>query len=863
MNIKWFAVVVGTACLTLRLLSAHGGTQRECIERASLTAEQRTVRVEPTQPVMQPHAKSFGVLPVQFVENRGQFPEPARFVVGAPHAMSWITNAGLVLTTAKSAPRLATPRSEYGVGEETGESGAMSPVLAANVALTFENAASCAFVRALEPTATRFSYFLGNDPARWVKGVVGHSRLRWDDLYPGVSVELSGESGHLEYDVSLAPGADLASFVIRVDGAEGLSLQSDGTLCIDTAGGPIHQAPPPTWELDNRGAERRVACRYRLIDPQRFGFEVEGREPSLPLVIDPELIFGTFIGGSSADEVNCTAVDAFGYIYLGGGTSSGTDFPVTPGAFSTTIGSFKPDGFVAKMSAAGDSIVYATYIGGNDTQDAPSQISVVNDGEVTVAGSTGSTNFPTTQGAFDSVLSGLTDGYIVRLAADGSDLVFSTMIGGSKQDAILGMGVDDEGRACFAGKTWSSDYPVTPNAFVSIMPPIGVAGSLGRLSADGSTLEYSTFVPGASTTKGLALDAVGHAYVTGHAGSGYIKTPGAFHTSSEHVFVYKFDFDGNALVYSSTFGSAGIEIVYGIAVDSSGSAYVTGDTDGSTFPTTPGAFDVTFNGDHDAFIAKLSPDGRALDYGTFFGGSGTDQSFSIAVDAQQRLFIAGRTFSTNLPVTPDAFDPALSGNDGAYFAELSADGSSLLYCTYFGGSTLYEFPLVVAVDELGDAIVAGYTHAPDFPTTPGSFMPDFGTGDANMGFVLKFNCAPWTDLGHGLASRGGIEPHFIGSGDLVAGGVTSLALNHAVANAPAFLVVGLSQVALPLKGGTLIPEPVLIIEFVVPATGGFDLTFPWPSGLPVGTEIVMQAWIADAGGPVGFSATNGLSAVTP
>ncbi|HZL99340.1 MAG TPA: SBBP repeat-containing protein, partial [Planctomycetota bacterium] len=779
---------------------------------------------------------AFRSLPLEFVENRGQMPKPARYVVGAPHAPAWVTDCGIVLTilqgdVSKRPSDRERPRRLHSV-----EALETTPVRGAHVALTFEGASAASEVESVEPSSAQFSYFLGDDPSQWVKGVPGSRRLRWSGLYPGVSVELHGEAGTLEYDVHLESGADLSQVSVRVEGADRLSVQDDGSLRIDTAAGAIHQAPPPTWVVLPDGGQRSVACHYVVLDDWHYGFSVDGRDADRPLVIDPELQFGTFVGGSGSDECRGIAVDASGSAYIAGYAGS-IDFPVTPGAFDTTIGTIKPDGVIAKLSAAGESLLYATYLGGNDSSDSVTLIDVTVGGEVVVAGGTGSSDFPTTIGALDTTIDGETDSFVTRLSADGSSLIYSTLIGGNDDDAIQGMELDSQERACFAGMTRSPDFPVTPNAFVPTINPALLDGMLGRLSPDGTTLDYGTFMPGASNTQCLALDPDGNACVGGGASSFYVTTPGAFQTPTGNEFIYKFDFDSSAFVFSSMFGGWTLDFLESIAVDSVGAVYAAGDTDSFNFPTTAGAYDTSFNGDSDAFVVKLSSDGSTLEYGTFFGGSADDPTFALALDSQDRAYIAGRTFSTNLPVTPDAFDSALSGGDGAFFAQLSADGSELLYATYFGGTTFWQFPLDIAIDAFGDAFVVGYTHAPDFPTTPGSFMPDYGTATPNQGFVLKFAFGPWSSVGHSLAGMNGLTPALLGEGSLEPGSAGSIELAQARPLAPAYLLLGLSHLDAAFKGGTMVPDPLLLIPLSTNSLGGLTLSWAhWPSGLPAGTE---------------------------
>ena len=868
-QIIWTAVALA---LFLRLVATHSLAPIRQTERTprSTKADDTTRRAEESTEcsvanwgLSPPSRTASRVLPVQFVENRGQISGLARFITSWPHQRAWIAPTGLTLEIPCCDGHAVTAHGECTTEDKSARDAIA--VHGAHVALIFEDAAAGATVESVGSTSTNFSYFLGNDPKRWIKGIPGSQRLRWRGLYPGITVDLHGDAGHLEYDVSVEPSAELSDLVVRVEGAEGISLLPDGELRIETAGGPIYQAQPPTWEVTPDGRREPVACAYAILDDQHFSFITQRRDPAQVLVIDPELEFGTFLGGSSADECFGVAIDAEGNACLGGSTSSGTDFPVTLGAFDTTIGAFKPDGFVAKLSPGGDSLIYATYLGGNLSDESVSDIAVAQSGAVVVSGSTGSADFPTTPGAFDTSLDGETDSFITRLTSNGSDLEYSTLLGGDDDDAIRGLAVDSQERVCFAGLTRSPDFPVTPNAFQPVINPVFLDGMLGRLSADGAALDYSTFMPGTHNAQCLALDLEGRACVGGGADSFYVTTPGALHTPFGEQFVYKFDFEVGSLVYAAKFGGSEVEFLERLAVDARGAVYACGNSDSFNFPTTPGAYDTTQNGFSDAFVAKLSPDGDVLEWASLFGGSSSETKVVATIDTQDRVYVAGRTTSANLPATPDAFDMQLRGADGGFLAQLSADGSQLLYCTYFGGTSFWGIPRGVAINAMSEAYVVGYTHATDFPTTPGTVMPGYGPGtNSNNGFVLKFAFGPWTNVGHALAGVGGATPLLLGDGSLAASSPGSIALTKAKPSAPAHLIVGLLALSAPFKGGTMVPQPQLLIPLSTDSSGSRALSWlHWPAALPSGTELLLQYWIVDPAGPAGFSASNALQASVP
>jgi hypothetical protein len=323
------------------------------------------------------------------------------------------------------------------------------------------------------------------------------------------------------------------------------------------------------------------------------------------------LVYSTYLGGSGQDEGFGIAVDGGGNAYVTGSTSS-TDFPTTPGAFQTTLASSFGNAFVTKLTPDGTALAYSTYLGGYGT-DVGRAIAVDGAGNACVTGGTGSTNFPTTPGAFQPTLGGTFNAFVTQLSADGTALIYSTYLGGSGSDQGFGIAVDGMGNAYVTGSTNSINFPTTPGAFQTTKGSILATNVfVTQLSADGTTLTYSTYLGGTNVDIGLgiAVDGAGNAYVTGWTGStDFPTTPNAFQTESGgsyDVFVTKLSTDGTALVYSTYLGGNDADWGYAIAVDGAGSAYVTGYTNSSNFPTTPGAFQTTRTGSQNAFVTKLS-----------------------------------------------------------------------------------------------------------------------------------------------------------------------------------------------------------------------------------------------------------------
>jgi hypothetical protein len=420
---------------------------------------------------------------------------------------------------------------------------------------------------------------------------------------------------------------------------------------------------------------------------------------------------------------------------------------------------------VTKLNPTGSALVYSTYLGGS-SNDATGGIAVDAAGNAYVAGVTSSKDFPTTLGAFQPVFGGgstftefgmASDGFVTKLNATGSALIYSTYLGGFDDDEAGRIAVDAAGNAYVVGGTRCAqtsstpttqclnNFPTTPGAF----QPITVSGGAGfvtKLNPAGSAPVYSTFLGG--SVNAIALDADGNAYLSSF---GVTPTPGAFQTipgSGTDAGVTKLNAAGSALVYSTLLGGSGIDIGSGIAVDAARNAYLTGNTTSPDFPTTPGAFQRSFGGGDqfsgDAFVTKLNPTGSALVYSTYLGGSRPEWGGGIAVDVAGNAYVTGKTFSLDFPTSAGAFQSASGGDWDAYVTIFNPAGSALIYSTYFGGTSIDQ-GTAIAVDAAGNAYLTGQTAGPIFPatgdtffpTTAGAFQSTFGGGCCDA-FVAKF-----------------------------------------------------------------------------------------------------------------------------
>jgi Beta-propeller repeat/FG-GAP-like repeat len=401
------------------------------------------------------------------------------------------------------------------------------------------------------------------------------------------------------------------------------------------------------------------------------------------------------------------------------GETSSVDFPNT-GAEQF---SGTTDIFVSKLNKTGTALVYSVYLGGS-SQNSGRAIAVDASGNAYITGFTYSQNFPVTAGAYQASWNGTSAAFAAKLNAAGSALVYSTYIAGSSSDYGESIAVDGLGNAYVAGYTSSLNFPTTGNAFQTAYGGGYYDAFVAKLNTSGTALSYSTYLGGSGidTAYGIAVDSSGCAYVTGQTASVNFPVQNPIQPNNAgniDTFVTKLNAAGTGVIYSTYLGGSGVDAGVGIALDSAGDAYITGSTDSLNFPTTSGAFQTMNNGGYDLFVTELNAAGNSLIYSTELGGSGSEEGGAIAVDAAGNAYVVGTTNSTDFPMISPL--AAYGGGYDAVVAVLNAGGSALRYDTYLGGSS-NDYATAVAIDPASDVYVTGYTFSDNFPTRSGAFQ---------------------------------------------------------------------------------------------------------------------------------------------
>ncbi|RPI26565.1 MAG: hypothetical protein EHM61_11415 [Acidobacteria bacterium] len=670
---------------------------------------------------------------LSFEQNLGQFSEPVKFLLRGPRYRFFLTEKDAVLTV---------PWGDASTSEAKDNSWVLR--------WTLTGSARRPAMSGLDPLPGRSHYFRGRSPESWHTDVTSYSKVRCEQVYPGVDVVYYLHDERLEFDFVIQPGADPAKIKLRFTGARPKLSADKRRLSLQYGDQSLTLDHPNVFQLTADGAKREVPARYSLISHDTVGFDLGDFKSDLALVIDPAFVYSTFFGGSGADEPHDLHVDAAGNAYITGYTSS-TNFPTTSGIVQGTKGA-SDDAFVFKMNPAGQPI-FSTYLGGNG-YDQGRGIAVDQAGTVFVSGRTSSTDFPTTAGAFKTAKTGQYDLFVTKLSANGSSLVYSTFLGVADSDARPRIAVDSSGRAVVAGQTLSGSIPVV-NAFQGALKGTS-DGFVLKLNAAGSALLYSTFLGGNATdaVSSVALDPSGNAWVVGGTDGQSFPLKNAFQTTSKgrEAFAAKFAPDGS-LLYSTYLGGDGEDGAADVVIDSGSNPVIVGSTFSTNFPVTPTALQSENLADNStAFIARIKQDGTALLYSTYLGGKkSVTHATGIAIDGTGNIYVTGDvTGGQGAFPLADPVQMAYGGYTGgflfnsseAFVTKMWADGSAIPFSSYLGGMTT-EYGRAIGVDSDGFIYVTGSTNADDT-----SFFPIVGAYQAKPPypwnvFVSKIDPTPY------------------------------------------------------------------------------------------------------------------------
>lgn len=682
-----------------------------------------------------------------FEKNSGQYDPRALYLMKRENLNIWVTTETILFEIYKDEPVLYLPGSHQLSGEQwgTGLHQRLDPTHYVRsghaVAMSFVDSRCDVQIAPASPLPGLLHYIRGDDPSAYVRNVQRYSQVVMRELYPGISAVLTSESGMPRYDFILAPGADPDQIRIRFDGADSVVLENNGTVAVHTIHGPIRHGRIIAYQIIEKDSVP-VSCTFSESADGTIGFRVLDYDSTHTLVIDP-LIYSTLLGTSAEDVISDMAVTAEGSIIVSGHTGSVNGslsihpgFPRTPGTFQGSGRTKHFDVFVTKFSPDDHSLEFSTIIGGGHS-DYSAAIALDSAGNIYVAGTSFGSYipFPTTEGAirteaYDTAFTSDSDGFILKLTPDGRDLVYSTLVGSRSWERIMDLAISRTGEAVIGGFGGRDSFPF-----------------------EGEVLQ--------DTSRRASVS-----------------------------FVAKVNVDGTEYIYSTLFGGDAECIIFGLAVDSLGRAFVTGKTDSdSTFAVTSGTLQTEPQGDDDGFISIINAGGTALDRSTLLSGLGDDQGYDITIDARGDVHVTGVSYrnAQHFPVTNREYwlDTLNNFGDNLFIVKIDSNLSDLTHSLIIGdgcgctGTSIF-------VDKDFNTIVAGHARN-DMFTTTNSFQ-DKNLGDKDA-FILELDAFGeriiYATLLGGSRDDFGIAAAKDRLGNYVLAGYT-LSFNHSSIFAPNF-----------------------------------------------------------------------------
>jgi hypothetical protein len=824
-----------------------------------------------------------------FMPNAGQADPADLFVArGSGFSMGLERGALEIKSFAPVGAKATAPASDAGISSARPKS---QEIQVSTARIEFTGANPRARVEGLNPTTARVNFLEGSDPARWKTNLTGFSRVRYSNLYPGIDLIYYGErERHLEYDLVVRPGADPAQVRLHAQSEGAVAIDAEGNLRFDGAAGHISLMHPVLYQ-DGPDGKRNIAGTFVKLATGEFGFSVGTYDHTRPLIIDPKinLLYATYAGGIHNDEAFDLTLDASGNAYITGQSAS-EDFPVTGNALQQTrmnIGSYVYDAVIMKFDNSGN-LIFSTFLGGAQN-DAGQGVRVDANGLVFIAGSTSSSDFPVTANALQKTFAGGTDLFFSVLSNDGSQLVYSTYLGGSGDELPLRLVQAANDSFWVAGGASAAGLPVTAGAYQKTPagPDTSFIGNFVYTAGAPQPLAIPalTFIGGSTSSQegdfnDLALDSAGNVYATGFtsstdfpttanaylAGSAFTFSGGCYNSPHPNTAqtVAEFSADLKTLIYSSLLGGKtedqnGYPVCNqtGRAVhpDGKGNIWIVGTVGMSDFPTTANALSRQLNTNGlagvDVSLAELTPGANStvLTYGSYLGGSQFDYGARAAWDAAGDIWITATTQSTDYPgmISGTSLQPTNAGGYDTAITELQPDGSKILYATYLGGQGDEDANSgrgTIALDTNNNVYLTGGTGSANYPVTGNAAQYTYANGDSGPdGYDIYYSVLGSGAIGASLpatSGNGGDVTITVDGAGFQSGATCQLVLNSTLiaATTAAVANTGTSVACtFALNGATAGAYDVVVTN---PNGGG---SFTKPAGFTVTSGGAPNVWV--------------------
>jgi gliding motility-associated-like protein len=677
-----------------------------------------------------------------FIENKGQWPKQVKFMARLAGMNCWITDSGVVYDYYRIDRNYSPDSLMLMPPNEKDEFERINTSCKGHILrMDYTGINLNAEKHGIDKRETFYNYFIGNDSTKWASFVGLFGEVLVKDAYPGIDIRYYFDIDQIRYDYLVKPGADISQISFRLTGENDVAINENGELLIKIILGVVKHGKLYAYQL--LGNEKKeVSCSFERNEYGSFKLKTSDYEKSLALFIDP-MIWSTYLGGSSGDDIRSLTIDQYRCVYVTGNTNS-LNFPIIFGSYQANLKG-NTDVYVSKINSSGNALIFSTYLGGGYSEDATS-IKVDQNGNIFTTGWSFSFDFPTTSSAFQPVFDSAIDAYIVKLNPSGSSLIYSTYLGGKETDKVNHIAIDANGFAYIVGGTGSKNFPTTSGAYQTTAKRGGAFVS--KLNQNGSGLVYSTYIAdtnGNEEAYNIRVDSSGYAYIVGNTTSNNFPiTSGAYQTiksGGQDCFISKLNPQGTSLMFSTFLGGSLKDYCYDIALLGSSGFVVVGYTPSTNFPTTSGAFKTIFGGGiSDGFISQFNSTASTLVYSSYLGGNSYDGVMGIVIDSYGNKLLSGYTGSINYPTTACAYQTTYGGGEDAVITKMNPDLSAVLYSTFIGGNSSELSENDIALDNNNCVYVGAWTFSTNFPTTPNAYMPSFigGTGLSD-GYIIKLD----------------------------------------------------------------------------------------------------------------------------
>jgi len=676
---------------------------------------------------------------INFIENKGQWPQDVRFLAKFNGLSLWITSDAILF--------------DFFISEkiEINSGKANATFLEYNkghiLKLEFESSNPASIEIGKNVRKEYYNYFFGNNPDCWQTKVSAYSEVIIKNLYDGIDLRLYDSCGLPRFDFLIDDMALVSQIKMIFTGQDNMRIKTEGEIILATSIGEISIGDINAFKL-NDGLKEKICCDLKKLKDWKLGFECKNRDKNNRIIIDP-VIYATFLGGNDYEEGDAVVIDKNENAYVIGSTKS-SSYPTTTGAYTTSFQGLPYDVFYSKIDSTGSNLIYSTFLGGSGL-DYGISISLDQNNNVYLGGRTESNNFPVSSSAFQkSKAGGADDGFIAKLNSSGTSLVYSTYIGGNFRDRTNYIIVDSSGFVYATGWTESTNFPTTSSAFNKTCNG-SYDGWFAQFNTTGSALVFSTYFGGSDLEEPLnmILSDTGTVTIVGYTFSNNFPTSsGAYQTTyggNTDGFIISFNSTGSNIQFSTYLGKGGQDIIYDIAEDKrigNNKLLICGTTSSGNFPTLSSSLQPSFNGVSDAFLLWMNSNGSAFLNGTFMGGNAADDGRSVSIDSIGNVYFGGFTSSYDFPVNLCAPQPYFGGGSTDIFLAKVNNALSVIYSsTYFGGNDADQLLRDIYVSSVGMIWFTGRTWSKNYPTTANSYSPVFN-GGSNDALLTKFNVEP-------------------------------------------------------------------------------------------------------------------------